>query len=104
MISDTERQLRNALSNAADRFRFYQKQHLAKTPPDTKKADVNGLYADKLEEVLRLPPETVSDKQRAALQLCKAFLDVNGLRDYKVYALDAETKVVIGDVVDEALK
>lgn len=41
-----------ALTLAGKRFRFYEQQHKAKTPPDTVKAENNSEYAAMCEEAL----------------------------------------------------
>ncbi len=41
------------IAEAARQFRFYEEQHLAKTPPDTAKAATNKEFANRLEALLR---------------------------------------------------
>lgn len=44
-------QLITVCREAAAQFRFYEQQHLAKTPPDLDKARVNGEWAQRLDAV-----------------------------------------------------
>lgn len=42
-----------AIEAAGKQFRFYEKQHLAKNPPDEAKAKVNAEWAENCENVLK---------------------------------------------------
>ena len=49
------RALRTALEDCRNQFRFYAKNHLSKSPPDTDKAKSNNHMADMCEEALNQP-------------------------------------------------
>lgn len=41
------------IKEAAKQFRYYEKQHLAKNPPDEAKANTNRFWAEKLEAAIK---------------------------------------------------
>jgi hypothetical protein len=51
-----ESHLRGALAECRDQFREYERQHLAKEPPDTAKATTNAVFAELCESALGMTP------------------------------------------------
>lgn len=76
--------IRDVIDQCAKQFRFYEKNHRAKEPPDTIKADVNASYALMCEVSL----QSISQESREHKYGLALLMIANGCDNAKDFATE----------------